>query len=80
MDREEVLAVLHAILESLKESVMMNGVSLDNAVTFSSSKGFEIKINCTLDSTSKQCIAPILKKHNLLLKESEGIVVIQGIQ
>jgi hypothetical protein len=79
-DRAEALAVLHEILEAFKESVIMNAVSLDNPANSISSKEFEIKINCSLDSTSKQCIAPILKKHNLLLKESEGIVVIQGIQ
>jgi hypothetical protein len=80
MDRAEALAVLHEILEAFKESVIMNAVSLDNPANSTSSKEFEIKINCSLDSTSKQSIAPILKKHNLLLKESEGIVVIQGIQ
>jgi hypothetical protein len=38
MDREEALAVLHEILEAFKESVIMNGVSLDNPSTSSSSK------------------------------------------
>jgi hypothetical protein len=79
MDRAEALAVLHAILEVYKESILMNSVSLDNPPISSTSKGYQIKINCALDSTSKQCIAPILKKHNLFLKESEGFVIIQGI-
>ena len=79
MDRAEALAVLHEIQEAFKESVIMNAVSLDNPETSTSSKEFEIKINCSLDSTSKQSIASILKKHNLFLKESEGFVIIQGI-
>ena len=79
MDRAEALAVLHEILEESKESIIINSVSLDNPPISASSKAFQIKINCNLDNTSKQCIAPILKKHNLLLKESEGFVVIQGI-
>jgi hypothetical protein len=79
MDRAEALAVLHEILEACKESITMNSVSLDNSPISSSSKSYQIKINCTLDSSSKQCIAPILKKHNLLLKESDEFVVIQGI-
>jgi hypothetical protein len=79
MDREGALAVLHEILETFKESVIMNSVSLDNPLA-SSSEGFQIKINCILDSASRQFIAPILKKHNLFLKESEGFVVIQSIQ
>jgi hypothetical protein len=57
----------------------MNSVSLDNPPISSTSKSYLTKINCTLDSTSKQCIAPILEKHELFLKKSEGFVVIQGI-
>jgi hypothetical protein len=78
MDRAEALDVLHEILEVFKESVIMNSVSLDTPVTTSSSKGFEIKINCTLDNASKLCIEPLLKKHKLFLKESEGFVIIQS--
>jgi hypothetical protein len=78
MDRAEALAVLHEILEAFKESVIMNAVSLDNPASSTSSKEFEIKINCSLDSTSKQSITPILKKHNLFLKESEGFVTIKN--
>ena len=79
MDRAEALVVLHEILEACKESITMNSVSLDNPPISSTSKSYQIKINCNLDSTSKQCIAPILKKHELSLKESEGFVVIQGM-
>ena len=77
MDRVEALSVLHEILEVCKESVLMNSVSLDSSPTSSLSKGYVIKINCILDSASKQYIEPILKKHRLFLKESEGFVVIQ---
>jgi hypothetical protein len=79
MDRAEALAVLHEILDVCKDSIIMSSVSLDNPPISSTSKSYQIKINCALDSTSKQCIAPILKKHKLFLKESEGFVVIQGI-
>ena len=77
MDRAEALAVLHEILEECKESVSMNGVSLENP-SISPSRGHQIKINCTLDITSKQCIEPILKKYRLSLKETEGFVIIQS--
>ena len=79
MDREEALAVLHEILKVCKESITMNSISLDNPPVSSTSKSYHIKINCNLDSTSKQSIAPILKKHNLFLKEAEGFVIIQSI-
>jgi hypothetical protein len=79
MDRAEALAVLHEILEVCKDSIIMSSVSLDNSPISSKSKGCLIKINCTLDSASKQCIMPILKKHRLFIEESEGFVVIHGI-
>jgi hypothetical protein len=56
MDRAEALAVLHEILEAFKESVIMNAVSLDNPATSTSSKEFEIKINCSLDSNSNKVL------------------------
>ena len=61
MDRADALAVLHEILVC-KESIIMNSVSLDNPLITSSTKGYSIKINCALDSASKQCISSILKK------------------
>jgi hypothetical protein len=79
MDRAEALAVLHEIRSVQRSNLLMNSVSLDNSPISSTSKSYLIKINCTLDSTSKQCIAPILKKHELFLKESESFAVIQGI-
>jgi hypothetical protein len=39
------------------------------------SKGYEIKINCVLDNISRQSIEPILKKHKLFLKESNGFSI-----
>jgi hypothetical protein len=79
MDRAEALVVLHEILYACKESITMNGVSLDNQPISPTSESYQIKINCNLDSFSKQCIAPIVKKHHLFLKESDGFVVIQSI-
>ena len=77
MDRAEALAVLHEILGACQESIPMNSVSLDNPPISSSSKGYTIKINCTLDSASRQSIIPILNNHNLFMSESEGFVTIQ---
>ena len=79
MERSEALAVLHEILEVCKESIIMYSVSLDNPLISASSKGYQIKINCTLDITSRQRIEPVLEKHKLFLKESERSIVIQGI-
>jgi len=75
MDRAEALVVLHEILEACKESITMNSVSLDNPPISFTSKSYLIKINCNLDSATKQCIEPVLKKHNLLLTESEAMIL-----
>ena len=75
MDRAEALAVLHEILEAWKESIMMSSISLDSSMISSTSKGYEIKINCVLDNISRQSIEPILKKHKLFLKESNGFSI-----
>jgi hypothetical protein len=78
MDRKEALAVLHEILEAFNESVIMNSVSLYNPPISATSKDYPIKINCTLDSASRQCISQVLKKRKLFLNESEGFVIIHG--
>ena len=77
LDRAEALAVLHEISEACRESIEMNSVSIDIAPISASSKGYRIKINCALDISSRQNIEPVLKKHKLFLKESEGFIVIQ---
>ncbi len=79
MDRAEALAVLHGILEAWKESILMSRISLDSSMISSTSKGYEIKINCVLDNISRQSIEPILKKHKLFLKESNGFIVIKAV-
>ena len=78
MDRMEALAVLHEISEVCSDSVIMNSVSLDNPTISPAPRDYQIKIKCTLDSSSKQTIDSVLKKHKLFLKESEGFVVIQS--
>ena len=79
MDRAEALAVLHEILEACGESVIMNSVSIDNLPVSVTSKGYQIKIKCSLDNDSRQIIESVLKKHKLFLKESEWFVVTQDL-
>jgi hypothetical protein len=57
----------------------MNSVSLENPSNSPSSKGYQIKINCKLDSYSRQSIIPILDKHNLSMNESDSFVTIQSL-
>ncbi len=79
MDRTEAIAVLHEILEACSDSVIINSVSVDNPPISATSKGYQIKIKCNLDSDSRQIIEPILKKHKLFLKESEEFVLTQDL-
>ena len=79
MDRAEALAVLHEIFEACSDSVIMTSISLENPPVSVTSKGYQIKIKCSLDNNSRQTIESVLKKHKLFLKESEGFVVTQDL-
>jgi hypothetical protein len=76
--KSEALAVLHELLDALKESVLISGVSLDclgSRIT-SSPEGFQIKMNCNLDKYSREIIKPILESHKLSIKEDKNYILI----
>jgi hypothetical protein len=78
LERTEALTVLHEIFDVCKESVIMNCVSLDSHVTHrvEESGSFEIRIKCCLDRQSKDCIKPILERHQLDLREEKEFVIL----
>ena len=58
----------------------MNSVSLDsqNPKLSEPSDDYEIKIKCTLNNYSRECIQPILEKHKLKVEESIDTVIIRS--
>jgi hypothetical protein len=78
MNKSEALVVLHEICDSLKESVIMDSVSLDDLAkeSFANSGSCEIKMRCELDDCSKNKLKPILDGHDLAIKQEDGFVTI----
>jgi hypothetical protein len=76
--KSEALAVLHELLDALKESVLIGGVSLDcsGSGIANSPEGFQIKINCNLDKYSREIIKPILQSHKLSIREDKNYILI----
>jgi hypothetical protein len=78
MNRSEALAVMHELMETLRESVIISGVSLDftDSKTPKAHYSCQIKMNCDLDDFSRQRIQPILDMRNLKIEDAKGAVVI----
>jgi hypothetical protein len=78
MNKTEALAVLHEIFESCRESVTINCVSIDphSQVSKNPEGNYSIRMKCDLDSAARRCVASILQKHLLAMKEEKGFVIV----
>ena len=77
LNKLEALAVLHEIYDECKESVTMTCISLDGSqVSHILTGGYQIRMKCELDGTSRRCIMTIAKKHHVFMREENGYVVI----
>lgn len=75
MNKFDALLVMHEILDVLRESVIISGVSLEYLGS-KSPEAFQIKMKWDLDDYSRKRIQPILDKRNLKLEVMKDIVVI----
>lgn len=71
MKKSEALNVMHEILLSCKESIVMNSISLDD-----NSNRLTIVIKTVLDSVSRLCIDRVLDHNNLSMKEQKDYITI----
>lgn len=80
MYRAEALTLLHEIQDACKEITTIHSISLDeenSAVSVNSrDSGYLIRMKVELDNYAKECINPILEKHNSAMREEEGYVII----
>lgn len=79
MNKPEALSVLHEIAGALRESTLISSVSLDQHISLTKDpkdESYHIRIKCDLDNYSRKSLKPILNKHNLILKEEKGYIVI----
>lgn len=83
MKKQEALDVMHDVLGVLRESVIISGVSLDKRCSRVSkhpdNDGFIIRMRCSMDSYSANCLKPTLEKYGLVMCEENGFVIISKI-
>jgi hypothetical protein len=81
MNKTEALDILSELRDALKESMVASCVSIDGSQIFHIlSGGYEIKMKCELDNTSRGIIDSISKKHELHLKEQNGYVILRSLK
>ncbi len=79
MNKQEALVVLHEIHDAWKGKVSESCVSSDGSqVSHIMTGGYEIKMKCELDSTSRDILMGILKKYGLYMKEQDGYVILRS--
>ncbi len=78
MNRQEATTVLREILDACRENIEVNYVSLNpsNAQVRRNSGDYELYIKSVLNEPLRKCLAPILEKHGLKMKELPGAICI----
>ena len=83
MNKQEASTLLHRIVAVIIESSIISCVSLDHDNAQVSKDpdnvGYLIKIKCYLNSYTMKCLKPVLEKHNLVMKEENGSVIISKL-
>jgi hypothetical protein len=66
------------MFEVLRESVIMNLISLDSSRSelVKGDNGFEIRIQCNFEENCWDSVKPILHKHDLSIRVADGYVTI----
>jgi hypothetical protein len=79
LNKSEALALLHEVNEALKNSAVVNCISLDGSqVSHVFTGGYQIRMKCELDSDSRDIIKVIVKRNNLAMKEENGFVILNS--
>ncbi len=78
MNRQEATGVLREVMNACRDFVAMDFVSItdSNAQTRMKSTGYEIYMKCALSKGLKQCLTPILDKHQLKMAELKEAIII----
>jgi hypothetical protein len=77
MNRAEAIKVLFEINDACK-SHLMTCVSIDrpSSQIIEASNGYQIRMKCDIGTYVKKCIAPVLSKYKLVLREENGFVIL----
>jgi hypothetical protein len=71
MKKSEGLIALMEILETCKESLHVECISVDPQ-DGNDQDVCTIKLKCTFNDNAAECIKPILEKHQLAVREEQG--------
>lgn len=74
MEQTEARTVFQEILKSLVDKTAIQAYSVDKTAG-----GYLLRLIGTMGEDEVDCIAPILAKHNLGMKEEKGITVIYSL-
>jgi hypothetical protein len=78
LNKQEALDVIKEIQNALGAYITVTCVSLDPQQVNGKVVGYGIRMKCGLDNISRGCLKPILDKHNLVLEEKRGYIIISA--
>ena len=78
MNRQEAISVLREVLKEGSDFISMDFVSItdSSAQIRMKSTGYEIYIKCAPSNGLKQCLTPILEKHQVKMAEPKDAIII----
>ena len=78
MNRQEATIILREVIYGCRDFVDVNFISITDstAQTRMNSTGYEIYIKCAPNDKIRECLSPILAKHELKMAELEDAIII----
>jgi hypothetical protein len=78
VNRQEATGVLREVVNACSDFLTMDFVSITDsgAQIRMKSTGYEIYIKCSLCDGLKECLAPIIEKHQLRMAELKEAIII----
>ena len=78
VNRQEAISVLREVLKECSDFISMDFVSItdSSAQIRMKSTGYEIYIKCVPSDGLKQCLMPILEKHQVQMAELKDAIII----
>ena len=77
MNKSEAIKVLFEINDKCKSN-LLRCVSIDrpSSQIVETSNGYQIRMKCEVGTYAKKCMATVLNKYNLGLREENGFVIL----
>jgi hypothetical protein len=78
VNRQEATSVLREVLKDCSDFISMDFVSITDSTAQirMKSTGYELYIKCAPSNGLKQCVIPILEKHQLKMAELKDAIII----